>query len=108
MNRSIKQLLTVIVIALMISLTMTTMSRVCLAIPCGTCRLNTSDIIGDVPDPNEIPVESPEMTPGNTWINAISLDPNEIPEMPEMVAESSWSNVINQDPNEMPEMVPNI
>ena len=84
MNRSIKKILTVVVVALMISLAVTTMSR--------AGRINTSVIINDdIAEPNDIPEEAPEMVPGISWINVICQDedPNEIPE-------------------EAPEMVPNI
>ena len=109
MNRSNKNVFTVLIIVLMISLAMTTMSRACLAISCGTCRLTTSETILDEADPNDVPGDCPEMVP-NIWINNISEDPNEPEPTPEMVPDSLWINVISEDsndvPNPTPEMVP--
>ncbi|MBN2591796.1 MAG: hypothetical protein JXA96_18155, partial [Sedimentisphaerales bacterium] len=110
MNRLIKKIFTVIVIALMISLTMTTMSRACLAVPCGTCRLVTSEITFNAAEPNE-PDATPEMVPEGLMLNIMSEDPNDIPgDTPEMVPNVSWISVISEDPNDIPgdtpEMVP--
>jgi hypothetical protein len=101
MNRLIKNMFAVIVIALLISLAAAAMGNMSLAIPCGTCGSTYAD-------PNE-PGNLPEMTPNYLNLNVIAEDSNEPDPMPEMVPNRMGLNVISQDPNEEPaEMVSNI
>jgi len=85
MNPSFKKVSILFAIVLFISLGIITMSQVCFAIPCGTCRLMSYETIFDEVDPNE-PEDLPEMVPNSIFVNVINEDSNDLPDpLPEMV-----------------------
>ena len=93
MNRLIKNMFMVIVIALMLSIAFGGMSRACKII-------NNNEVI--YADSNE-PEILPEMVPGCMRFDSIE-DPNDEPNpIPEMVPNYLC---LNEDPNEPAEMVP--
>lgn len=99
MNRLVKNMFVVMVIAILLSFAVTSISQACHStLRLSTGRLVTSEAIYNESDPN-IPEDCPEMVPESLW--SIE-DPNDEPDTtPEMVP----GNVIAGDPNDA-EMVP--